>query len=518
MVPPHRKRGIRYHGNYCGPGWSAGQHQASVAYGEGPPAIDEFDETCRVHDGKYNSGGDLKEADEVFYRQNIGRGLKRSAAALAVGFQGMFRKKNSSMYPTPQTSKRQRTRSYSGIGPVPYKGKRTVVLSQVAPPRRNKTVYKKAKKAYKKAVKKAKKRSKKARKDNSIASYQKLGTIIRSETGLGNAQDPHCIYIGVGTPLTQLRLAVCQTLVRMIFAKAGFPIRSFREVITTTSTEEYTIQLNFFRPTSESRQTFNVVSSNETAAQVATKLDTALYLGITGEWAGQFTEIALFRKDTLDTITNPEMIARVNLDLLKFTYKTISSITIQNQTKGDTSGNTSVTVNDVNPLVGKVYYTESGNHFAVNNRIRENAGIPETTNDQFTADIDTGGIASTHVGNEQIKPPFSSYFQRVKKTETIMLNPGSIAKRSVSRLQTKTLNEFIRDMGLAASLPATRQNHHIGCALMFALEKTLDSRLVGEAPVLVAAQLDHTIMVKYSMKKTPLVQSFQIVQTVPAPP
>jgi len=80
---------MRYHGNYCGPDWSAGEHQPSVV--SDVPPIDEFDGTCKPHDATYALGGDLLQADLDFYHANIGKGLKRSVAALAVGAQAAFR-------------------------------------------------------------------------------------------------------------------------------------------------------------------------------------------------------------------------------------------------------------------------------------------------------------------------------------------------------------------------------------------------------------------------------------------
>lgn len=82
---------FRYHGNYVGPGWSAGRYQPSVAYSN-VPAIDEFDETARKHDRAYALKNRLKRADYQFYKENIGKGFKRSLAALAVGAQGFLRK------------------------------------------------------------------------------------------------------------------------------------------------------------------------------------------------------------------------------------------------------------------------------------------------------------------------------------------------------------------------------------------------------------------------------------------
>lgn len=72
----------KYHGNWCGPGWSDGQWQNSV---KGfAPAIDEFDETCRQHDFALSGGNSDYAADDTFVRSNLGKGTKRTVAALAV--------------------------------------------------------------------------------------------------------------------------------------------------------------------------------------------------------------------------------------------------------------------------------------------------------------------------------------------------------------------------------------------------------------------------------------------------
>ncbi len=77
------------YGNYCGPYWSAGQHQSSVV--SDVPPVDAFDATCKAHDESYALGEDLIEADLLFASQNVGRGLLRTAAGLAVGAQGIGR-------------------------------------------------------------------------------------------------------------------------------------------------------------------------------------------------------------------------------------------------------------------------------------------------------------------------------------------------------------------------------------------------------------------------------------------
>jgi hypothetical protein len=81
--------GIAYHGNYVGPGWSAGKYQNSVV--SDVPPIDEFDATAKRHDEAYAKGEDLVKADAEFAKVNIGKGFKRTAAGLAVGAQGKIR-------------------------------------------------------------------------------------------------------------------------------------------------------------------------------------------------------------------------------------------------------------------------------------------------------------------------------------------------------------------------------------------------------------------------------------------
>lgn len=107
---------MRYHGNYCGPNWSAGKHQPSVV--SDVPAIDEFDNTCRIHDAEYARGGDLLRADVEFARANFGAGIKRSAAAAAVGVQAAVRAIDK-LIPKVYKNQEKMTKSLRGSGAPP---------------------------------------------------------------------------------------------------------------------------------------------------------------------------------------------------------------------------------------------------------------------------------------------------------------------------------------------------------------------------------------------------------------
>jgi len=82
-----REEKPRYHGNWCGPNWSAGKQQPSVD--SDFPAVDAFDETCRDHDRSYARNEDRVAADKLFIERNsfsATKSPKRALAALAVSF------------------------------------------------------------------------------------------------------------------------------------------------------------------------------------------------------------------------------------------------------------------------------------------------------------------------------------------------------------------------------------------------------------------------------------------------
>jgi len=115
---------MRYHGNYCGNNWSDGKVQPSVVGTIEP--IDEFDNTCRIHDNAYATGSDLNAADDLFVASNLLAGPKQSLAATAVAGQRAFRTidnyisqpKTSKQYSMPkQNNKSKSTPNLRGTKP-----------------------------------------------------------------------------------------------------------------------------------------------------------------------------------------------------------------------------------------------------------------------------------------------------------------------------------------------------------------------------------------------------------------
>jgi hypothetical protein len=76
---------MRFHGNWCGPYWSDGKVQTSVA--TRGSTTDELDEDCMAHDNAYancDTSECLNEADDVFVRNASKRSVKGAIAAAAV--------------------------------------------------------------------------------------------------------------------------------------------------------------------------------------------------------------------------------------------------------------------------------------------------------------------------------------------------------------------------------------------------------------------------------------------------
>lgn len=122
---------MRYHGNYCGPNWSAGRHQPSVV--SDIAATDEFDQTCKVHDAAYATGSDLETADYTFAADNLYTGSpKRMLAGMLVGIQGIGR--SIDRLTTYQTQRMtQKKVNLRGASTTPTTGAKTPVSAVAAP-------------------------------------------------------------------------------------------------------------------------------------------------------------------------------------------------------------------------------------------------------------------------------------------------------------------------------------------------------------------------------------------------
>lgn len=256
--------GFRYHGNYVGPGWSAGKYQPSVA-NSNVPAIDEFDQTGKDHDAAYAPTADRRkrsEADAKFFRQNFGRGIKRTAAAYAVGTQAFLRDttgydmSGNSVTSFPEkdpkvsSSSRKRVR-YEGIDRPPTPSKRVRIERQVSPTSgnyiqlpqnmvqtmkrrsRKAKATRKGRKVFKKKIAARKRRAKKSNKLTLKDAFGPNAAVEKTETGGINEATNRgdVLYIGQAMPTKVMTNLVADAIVKKLLAMAGIQFTDWKEAI-----------------------------------------------------------------------------------------------------------------------------------------------------------------------------------------------------------------------------------------------------------------------------------------------
>lgn len=539
-----------YHGNYCGPGWSGGKYQDSIEYGTGPPATDAADETCRVHDGHYWSykhgkrkRGDLYKDDYRFMTANLFKRPKFSLMGAGVGISSGWyhpevekKKMSQNVYlATPYTRGRRPLRS-SSLGPrrlsasplfayrravsVPpsfggrsrsaslprtasmrtapsFTGSRGTVVSRRAGGYGSGSGGSRRVRFKKKKMNRKRKSSKKKASKHSIMSYRKDGAFETTEGG-NIVNDIQCVYAGMGTRVDDLLYLFYRAVVKKLFNKAGINVMNWSAPVSGWSlVNYYQVKMTYLF---EGFTTINDLTVNS----VSTTDFNGLAFRLRNEHLDEFltdAKIQVLTFSLRQTIQDPATIAaedwieissinadRVGVDM----YSTIK-MTIQNQTLGDTQSPSTDVVNP-NPIVGKVYQ-KHGTCFQVNNKY-------DLVATPYVA-ADTGLIIfPTPSTSMYKKPPQPSFFKGVKNTIPVSIQPGGTATFSMHRVQHWTLSSFFKALGKSFHVgTGEKEDHPIGVCQMFAFEKKLDSREVGQSDVSVASQYTHLQGIKLTMKK-----------------
>lgn len=484
---------MRYHGNYCGPYWSGGKYQGSIRYGEGPDAIDEFDETCRWHDDAYARNSNLKEADYKFYKQNIGRGIKRSAAAIAVGVQGFFRSskknnnsENTEMAAAPRGRKRQkmdtpasrsRSRSRSVSVRTPSRAPSRPPMSITSSRSRSRALSILAGRTpvsqqvstssagfFKGGNREQKKK---------YSYYATKGTILNLEYG-GQTSDINTTIIGHST--------CSQQYMALIAAKAI--LKKFLTLMQKM-------------PVDQEDSPFSVpVGAQFVIDRKDTYDDDTITPVIIGVPGNSFRIIAQNLQNQLLSDNNQRQFIKMyyqesggtaakvmHLKNAKLEFTVKSTLKIQNRTLANESEDSSSTdVVDATPLYGKSY---EGNGTGTN-YVGKVGSTGEVVADRFFAVIDKvpGGINSLQ------EPPIGKLFTQVKKMAKAHLEPGQI-KTSVLTENLKTnLNTFMHR--ISGSALDSKQFLKIGKFRFFGFEKMIESQ-IARPPILVGWEHNYFI-------------------------
>lgn len=512
---------LRYHGNYVGPGWSAGKYQDSVADSD-VPAVDEFDETAKEHDAAYARGQNLKAADYKFYRVNFGKGFKRSLAAAAVGLQGYLRSDDSSSSNAPMAPL-VRKRKYQAP-PTPGTGRRNprnvrrrTVVSSVSIPVRRRQFQRPQKKRMmrSKLLRRKKYRRGPPRRRGSVLTsissgffskgtsykkkleyYAKYGVVVAAEKGervvgsLAGAGPPatyttNSVMIGHAN-YSKEELIQCASfaITKMLATKLNRMFVTLQEPITTSYGSRVTISY-------KNSITGNLLNHVQVFASTAKWQDVANQLKV---WMQSYDSdetiwLKIVYEHALNS-TNTQWYPDLTLDATKmrFQFYNKSALKIQNSTRGESVEADAV---DNIPLYGKSY-EGSGNYVVYHNDndggdaqimvFRHNQNAPLYTRRFGQGEPQVGAL---------IEPPPKNVFRRVSKDGKAHLDPGSIKTSILEHSLNISVYQFLKTIQGAGILAGPQLNINKGKFRFFILEKMIQSiNTIGANSITVNVELD----------------------------
>lgn len=567
-MPDVRKRtgykGIvwRIHGNYVGPGWSAGKYQGSVADSDVQP-VDEFDKTAMEHDAAYAKKKNLKKADYKFFRDNWGKGFVRSAAALAVGAQGYLRSdsedatlsslsdKFGSMQipPSPPKTPHKRRRSSAGESSMKRRRGSNAKASSsssrsVRSTRRNRRPI--GRKIQLRAKRRLRQRARKGRSSgytgstsrgffkkgrrglNTYEKYAGKGVGIVRESGSGGlisgAKNTQCVAVMHSTVGdAQIKSDVCRALVKMFFQKNGYDVVNFADKVSISAAAggsvrlEIDYQLSLFA--ANSTYLFDIQNNSTTYENIVTDM----VANLCNNWCPTFNfiqaRLSLFKWGDATTY---QFAKSINLMSCKIHMCIKSAMKLQNQTVSKTADNDRGDVNQV-PLYGKSY--EGNGNFMMQ---RTGKALPATTSsiglylisqtDAFrpptASALMENGPGSTYA-NAWCEPPRLNEVIGPKKQAKAHLDPGEIRTSVLTYTKSFNLNSLARKVNYTTG---TQSFLKIGNFRAIFLEKMLNYETgTVENAIKIAVEHDHKTGIYATASKVNATTSEVMLNTLSAP-
>jgi len=333
------------------------------------------------------------------------------------------------------------------------------------------------------------------------ADYQKHGSVICLESG-GTKEDPNCVYVGAGTPLQDYYYAACRSLVYALVKKAGRDIVNWNDRFSIVTQHQIDITFIANSLTTQSYQSI-AVTPLESYQTVAENIAKRLQVFFGGEANVHWMEAVLY--EFTDALTKPIVTAIVNLQQFMLDMEVGINVNVQNQTPSDSSSFSTEVIN-ANPVTGKMYVV-NGNFIQCKNV--SNTIDPETAEQLSvgwcTALSTRGEFADVPFDKATKKPPPASMFARLQKSESLKIAPGECHIVKATRTQTFSWTVLMQKLQqqFHIDLPASYfKNTLLGCAVVVAMEKVMDTRLATEVYVTLGYQTEVYIKCKHHYKKT----------------
>lgn len=460
VIGKRRKLGIRYHGNYCGPGWSGGLHQDSVRSTVLP--VDDFDASCQDHDAAYADAGDLAQADMKFYRTNIGQGVKRSFAAMAVGMQGLvrssfpennsgmsgrynLRRRNAPRYrpPTPPRPQARPVRMDRRARRRAVAARRQRRVAAARPVRRNQHVIRR-----RRVIRRPRYRNLMA---NGVQFAMEQGDVLIGE---------RAVYLGHATcPVNVMKRQMCRALLKRLLIAMGKLNPNWDGAPKDVLANDRVILLYLNSPNGAP------IQINVAVAALSQEAIASAWLNAISAESNliQLVEMQYRPNDT------PIGGRTINLSTSTIEFSIVSQLKMQNRTVSVAGDNEADDVNNV-PLIGKQYYGKgTGTRYIV-----DAAAATLLYCGNFDGLITRSALALDSLR----EPPSGKLFDSVKKTTMVKLAPGVVNTSVLTTKIKMPLTKFLVHMldTLQDFLPAPPRKHKLlGDFKLFGLEKEIQA-------------------------------------------
>lgn len=428
LMPPrgYKKRpfGFRYHGYYCGPGWSAGKFQNSVS--GGPDPVDALDRICQRHDSQYASGKNRKRADEEFYRDAMKLGYpKAQVAAMLVGGQGLLRTGGRRHWST-RPAKKQKTVHIRDDSEFPFirtKKKEIIEPEMTMQGLRYHQSFNQRRLPGVAGYAGGAIKSKKKTKERFDKYYKNIWEVQ------GKADDPNCIYNGhCSMPTRQVLYSSVAAMFRALFKKASLDIINPDQLIMLTGnggirTIIFELRTDPVSAASTWASQFQIIDGGYTLNTLTEAFVTAYVTYVATNPQVIFDKVYMVDQLDTPTMTPVDSPYYTLMDLHSATIHCVgkSQLKIQNRTKhlATTADDAELTTAvDAVPLIGKSYM---GNSAGMWPKAFHDAAV------NLVADWGNALIGAAAGTNELLQePPAPSSFCNVKKQGSLKLEPGEI--------------------------------------------------------------------------------------------
>lgn len=558
---------MHIYGNYCGPNWSAGKHQGSVA--SGIPAINFIDRVCQAHDRAYKLYGktpaDRNRLDWNFVRSQIGKSGIGTAMALGVGGQALLRRitgydmsgrlpikshaalslfvkptnnfgshtpsiKAGLAFPSLLSSKRMKTlkrnkRPHSlGKYKKKFGGKgRSFTKRKFGKKFKPKSLSKRTKKHYSKKRKSVKRQR---------PTYATEGSQIKYETGgLTTVANREAVYLGHSVSANRVRMVVFRAIVRKLALMSGYDFVSFDEPIAYTLVQGAAsafVQLQaqiIFRASGTISAAVDISTSNiaflaagvattntwgNLADQMATDFATAF---VQTNYSGDDFELVSFHLKLYDGVNSTIATASLQADQLSVDFSCKSTMVYQNRTND--ANNEKVDTNSPNFLQTKLYHGQK--HWCSGVKwqpkyFRGNAGASYMVPDTFGhISMSSAGGAFPEQQESIRKLPAASIFDFKHATPGVV-GPGQYLRDNLKFSTTIALNKLFRIYISQWDLAAATETNlpQFGWARFIGFEFLLSDR-TETTEILVSFELNQMYSAVLNVKKLKLTPEVVIV-------